>query len=97
MFLKADGSIWRKSHQLRPMTAACRRAKIDPPYQLSCATPHLGKPRHHEWRTPSYSRQEPRAFRHTDGGEALWPSRSVLHRRCHPRRSAAVRMIPTVE
>jgi integrase len=31
MFLKADGSTWRKSHQLRPMAKACRRAKIDPP------------------------------------------------------------------
>jgi integrase len=31
MFLKADGSTWRKSHQLRPMAEACRRAKIDPP------------------------------------------------------------------
>ena len=32
MFLKADGgATWRKSHQLRPMLEACRRAKIDPP------------------------------------------------------------------
>jgi|SRR5680860_242443 len=31
MFLKANGSPWRKSHQLRPMAEACRRAKIDPP------------------------------------------------------------------
>jgi integrase len=30
MFLK-DGSAWRKSHQLRPIAKACRRAKIDPP------------------------------------------------------------------
>lgn len=30
MFLKANGSAWRKSHQLRPMVEACRRAKIDP-------------------------------------------------------------------
>jgi integrase len=31
IFLKANGSPWRKSHQLRPMAEACRRAKIDPP------------------------------------------------------------------
>ena len=31
MFLKADGSAWRKSHQVRPIAKACRRAKIDPP------------------------------------------------------------------
>ena len=31
MFLKANGSPWRKSHQLRPMAEACRRANIDPP------------------------------------------------------------------
>ena len=31
MFLKEDGSMWRKSHQLRPMNEACRRAKIEPP------------------------------------------------------------------
>jgi len=31
MFLKANGSPWRKSHQLRPMADACRRAKINPP------------------------------------------------------------------
>ncbi|MGH9809505.1 MAG: tyrosine-type recombinase/integrase, partial [Terriglobia bacterium] len=31
MFLKANGSAWRKSHQLRPMVEACRGAKIDPP------------------------------------------------------------------
>jgi integrase len=31
MFLKADGSAWRKSHQLRPIAEACRRAKIEPP------------------------------------------------------------------
>jgi integrase len=31
MLLKANGGIWRKSHQLRPILEACRRAKIDPP------------------------------------------------------------------
>jgi integrase len=31
MFLKANGSPWRKSHQVRPMAEACRRAEIDPP------------------------------------------------------------------
>ena len=31
MLLKANGGTWRKSHQLRPMLEACRRAKIDPP------------------------------------------------------------------
>jgi integrase len=31
MLLKEDGSMWRKSHQLRPMNEACRRGKIDPP------------------------------------------------------------------
>ena len=31
MLLKADGSTWRKSHQIRPLAEACRRAKIDPP------------------------------------------------------------------
>ena len=31
IFLKANGSTWRKSHQLRPITEACRRAKIEPP------------------------------------------------------------------
>jgi integrase len=28
---KADGGRWLKSHQVRPMKAACERAKIDPP------------------------------------------------------------------
>jgi len=31
IFLKANGSPWRKSHQIRPMAEACRRAEIDPP------------------------------------------------------------------
>jgi integrase len=31
MLLKANGGAWRKSHQLRPMLEASRRAKIDPP------------------------------------------------------------------
>jgi integrase len=30
ILLKADGGTWRKSHQLRPMLEACRRAKINP-------------------------------------------------------------------
>ena len=30
MLPKADGSAWLKSHQLRPMKAACQRAKIAP-------------------------------------------------------------------
>jgi integrase len=30
IFTRSDGGVWRKSHQLRPMTEACRRAKIDP-------------------------------------------------------------------
>jgi integrase len=40
-FLKADGSTWRKSHQLRPMVEACRRAKIDPPINFHAL--------HHTW------------------------------------------------
>jgi integrase len=28
--VRADGGIWRKSHQLRPMLEACQRAKIKP-------------------------------------------------------------------
>jgi integrase len=31
MLPKANGSAWLKSHQLRPMKAACQRAKIAPP------------------------------------------------------------------
>lgn len=31
MFLRADGLAWGQSHQIRPMTAACTAAKIDPP------------------------------------------------------------------
>jgi len=30
LLTKADGSIWNKSHQARPMTEACSRAKIRP-------------------------------------------------------------------
>jgi integrase len=30
IFVRADGGIWRKSHQLRPMLEACQRAKIKP-------------------------------------------------------------------
>jgi integrase len=30
IFTRADGGLWRKSHQLRPMLEACRRAKIKP-------------------------------------------------------------------
>ncbi|WP_246661471.1 site-specific integrase [Tardiphaga sp. vice352] len=30
MFLKRDGSLWRPSHQLRPMAAACKAAEITP-------------------------------------------------------------------
>jgi integrase len=29
-FKRADGGVWRKSHQLRPMLEACQRAKIKP-------------------------------------------------------------------
>ena len=53
MFLKADGSAWRKSHQLRPMTEACRRAKIDPPINFHAfatrgpVSPPSGKPEPH--------------------------------------------------
>ena len=31
VFTRADGGIWRTSHQLRPMIEASRRAKINPP------------------------------------------------------------------
>lgn len=31
IFLRADGTPWRKSHQTRRMREACRTAKIDPP------------------------------------------------------------------
>jgi integrase len=31
MLPKSDGSRWLKSHQIRPMLAACKRASIDPP------------------------------------------------------------------
>jgi integrase len=30
IFTRADGGVWRQSHQLRPMTEACHRAKINP-------------------------------------------------------------------
>jgi integrase len=30
IFTRADGGVWGKSHQLRPMLEACRRAKIKP-------------------------------------------------------------------
>ena len=30
IFARADGGVWGKSHQLRPMLEACRRAKIKP-------------------------------------------------------------------
>jgi integrase len=31
IFLKVNGARWHKSHQLRPIAEACRRAKIHPP------------------------------------------------------------------
>jgi integrase len=31
LLVKADGTPWNKSHQARPMTEACKRAKIKPP------------------------------------------------------------------
>jgi integrase len=31
LLVKADGTPWNKSHQARPMTEACKRAKIQPP------------------------------------------------------------------
>jgi integrase len=30
IFIRHDGGVWGKSHQLRPMLAACQRAKIRP-------------------------------------------------------------------
>jgi hypothetical protein len=30
IFMRADGGKWGKSHQLRPMMEACKRAKIKP-------------------------------------------------------------------
>lgn len=30
VFVREDGGLWVKSHQLRPMVEACRRAKITP-------------------------------------------------------------------
>jgi integrase len=30
IFVRADGGVWRQSHQLRPMVEACRRAQIRP-------------------------------------------------------------------
>jgi integrase len=30
VFTRTDGGQWRKSHQIRPMLDACRRAKINP-------------------------------------------------------------------
>jgi len=30
MFVRRDGGVWRKSHQMRPMLDACNRAKIKP-------------------------------------------------------------------
>jgi integrase len=31
IFVRPDGGVWRKSHQMRPMLDACSRAKIKPP------------------------------------------------------------------
>jgi Phage integrase family len=31
IFVRRDGGVWGKSHQLRPMLDACNRAKIKPP------------------------------------------------------------------
>lgn len=36
MLSKADGGRWGKSHQGRPMRAACERAKIEPPANFHC-------------------------------------------------------------
>jgi integrase len=30
VFVRHDGGVWGKSHQLRPMLEACKRAKINP-------------------------------------------------------------------
>ena len=41
MFVKADGSAWKRSEQARPMRAACEHARIDAGTSASmrCATP----------------------------------------------------------
>jgi len=31
IFTRADSDVWGKSHQMRPMAEACKRAKIKPP------------------------------------------------------------------
>src|SRR5262249_30639880 len=39
LLVKADGSPWNKSHQARPMIAACKRAKITPPASFHILRP----------------------------------------------------------
>jgi integrase-like protein len=90
IFLKDNGSKWRKSHQLRPMADACRRAKIDPPINFHALR--------HTWASLATMNGLPLLivaknlghFRYADGGKALRPSCSILHRGCHPRQRAAI-------
>ena len=34
MFSRADGEVWAKNYQQRPMLEACKHAKIDPPLRF---------------------------------------------------------------
>ena len=84
IFLKADGSTWRKSHQLRPMATACRLAKIDPPINFHALR--------HTWASLAAMNGVPLfvvaknsgALRYAHGRKALWPFCPLLYRRSHP-------------
>lgn len=83
IFTKADGRQWQKSEQNRPMLEASARAKIDPPVNFHCLR--------HTYASHSIMNGAPLIVVATNLGHsdtrmvaALWPSRSLISRECHP-------------
>ena len=91
IFLRSDRMPWAKSHQARPLAAACARAKISPPISFHTLrhthASHLAMRRVPLMVIAHHSRTRG----HTHGRKALCASCTLLCGRCHPCRIAGFR------
>jgi len=77
IFARPDGGAWRKSHQLRPMLAACERF-------ISRASTHAWFHARHARRADGRHCRTARPRRHADDGKALRTSCTIVCRRHDP-------------
>ena len=90
LMFRHGGAAWKKSEQARPMRAACAHARIKPAVGFHTLR--------HTWASLTTMAGVPllvvakiRSHGHADGGKALWPHGTELHRRGHPTRGTAFR------